>query len=103
MQIIDKKNMLIGSNKGQMLWLTDYDTTNWADGQIVPKELGYNVVRIIGTRTYNTAIGGTNTVRVVKIIKIDPLIKAVKAFDKPKPKPKQKQEPKQKPPDPSVE
>jgi hypothetical protein len=63
MQVIDEDNMLVGLPAGQRLWVKGFKTEGLTDGK--PFRIS-NIVKVTGTTTYKTAIGGTKTVFVIE-------------------------------------
>lgn len=62
--VADKKNLLIRVEKDFLFWLKDYPTKGLVDGDRVHL-LGPVVMD--GTKTYRNALGGTNTVSVIRL------------------------------------
>jgi hypothetical protein len=81
LQIIDSKTMRaelrdprVGINKNINVMVRDLPTSGMVDDQAFACE---TVFEVTGTETYNTAIGGTQTVFVLKPLDTDPIVELI--------------------------
>lgn len=81
-QIIDRQNMLVSGQVGgplaevRTVWLSGVDTSALADGQSL--SLANFTLKVVGNKTYETAIGSTKTVMRLQRLDMEPVFKLAK-------------------------
>jgi hypothetical protein len=77
LQVIDEQNMLVKIAK-KVVWLEDFPTAGAFNSEKVRL---FGPVKFIGTSTYDSAVGATNTVLTVRFLPIDDAVKFNASYD----------------------